>query len=194
MSLNVLIIAEDYRLDQYVLKPILRSMLREVGKPNANVQMCREPMISGYTQALDADVIEDVILTNPLVDLYVLAVDRDGDDGDKSGQLRARETGAQPLLRDDQCLLGEQAHQEVEVWLLAGQNNLPGEWNWRDVRDEPNAKEVYYDDYVEQKGLRSSPGKGRKRLGTIAGANYRNRVRVKCDEVHDLESRVAQVV
>jgi len=194
MSLNVLIIAEDYRHDQYVLKPVVQSLLSEVGRGNANVQICKDPMIGGVEEALDENILEDVVLTNPQVDLYLLVVDRDGEERDKSKRLQAREQDVQPLLRDPQILFGEQAHQEVEVWLLAGQDDLPTDWNWKDVRDEPDPKEMYFNAYVEEKGLRNSPGKGRKRLGEVAGRNYRTRVRQLCDEVRKLEDRVADFI
>lgn len=194
MSLNVLIIAEDYRHDQYILKPIVQSMLDEVGKPNANVKVCTDPMIGGVEQALDEATVEDVVETNPLVDLYLLIVDRDGDAREKSGRLQARENDVQPLLRNAQAFFGTQAHQEVEVWLLAGQDNLPNDWIWQEVQAEPDSKEMYYERYAEQKGLANSPGKGRKRLGTIAGANYKTRVRMKCQEVQCLEDQIAQIV
>ena len=35
--MNVLIIPEDFRKDQYILKPILEAMLAAVGKPQAKV-------------------------------------------------------------------------------------------------------------------------------------------------------------
>ena len=53
MSLNVLIVAEDYRKDEYILKPIVNSMLEEIGKPRANVRVCRDPLIGGVEDALD---------------------------------------------------------------------------------------------------------------------------------------------
>jgi len=194
MSLNVLIVAEDYRQDQYILKPIIQSMLVEVGKPNANVRVCRDPMISGVDQALDVKTIEDVILTNPQVDLYLLVVDRDGDQKEKSGRLQDREDDSDTFLRDGQALFGGQAHQEVEVWLLAGQDDLPADWNWDDVRAEPHPKEQYYQPFAEAKDLANSPGAGRKPLGEIAGTNYRTRVRAKCDEVQNLQDRIAGFV
>lgn len=194
MSLNVLIIAEDYRYDQYILKPIVQSMLDEVGKSNANVRICRDPMIEGVEQALDESTVEEVIQTNPLVDLYLLIVDRDGDAREKSNRLKARENDAQSMLRDTQTFLGSQAYQEVEVWLLAGQGDLPSDWNWTEVRSEPHPKEIYYDAYVANKDFANVPGDGRKSLGRTAGAAYRTRVRMKCPEVQDLEDRVAQIV
>lgn len=193
MSLNVLIIAEDYRNDQYILKPIVGSMLESVGKPHANVRVCRDPMIGGVEDALDPDTIEDVISTNPLFDLYLLLVDRDADPN-RHERLEEAEDTADAHTRPTQAFLGGQAHQEVEVWLLAGQNDLPNEWNWSAVRADPQPKERYYEPYVEQKTLTNSPGGGRKPLGQTAGVNYAARVRPLCDEVQDLEERVAVTV
>ena len=193
MSLNVLIVAEDYRKDEYILKPIVTSMLEEVGKPRANVRVCRDPMIGGIEDALDPDTIEDVILTNPLFDLYLLLVDRDADPN-RHERLEQAEDNAADSTRPTQAFLAGQAHQEVEVWLLAGQDDLPNEWAWADVRAERQAKERYYDPYVREKTLTNSPGGGRKPLGQVAGSNYADRVRKFCDEVQDLEDRVAETV
>lgn len=194
MSLNVLVIAEDYRLDQYVLKPLVSSLLDEIGKPHATVEMCRDPFITGVNQALDPEKIEDVIRTNPLVDLYLLLVDRDGDDDEKSDQLREREALAEEILRGAQHFLGGQAHQEVEVWLLAAHDDLPSDWNWSDVRAEPNAKESYYRPYATQKGVgNEEPANGREPLGRDIPGNY-SRVQQLCDEVQELEHRVAATV
>jgi hypothetical protein len=193
MSLNVLIVAEDYRKDRFILKPIVNSMLDHVGKPHANVEVCRDPMISGVDDALDRDTIEEVVLTNPQYDLFLLIVDRD-DDPNRHERLDKAESIADEVTYHRQVLLAGQAHQEVEVWLLAGQNDLPTEWDWTDVQSEPQAKEQYYNPYVEQKTLTNSPAGGRKLLGQKAGANYTNRVRQLCDEVQELEHRVAATV
>ncbi len=194
MSLNVLVIAEDYRLDQYILKPLVSSLLDEIGKPHATVEMCRDPFITGVDQALDTEKLEDVIRTNPLVDLYLLLVDRDGDENDKSDSLREREDVAERILRSAQHFLGGQAHQEVEVWLLAAHDDLPRDWNWSDVRAEPNAKATYYWPYATRKGVgNKDPANGREPLGQAIPGNY-SRVRQLCDEVRALESRVAATV
>jgi hypothetical protein len=193
MSLNVLIVAEDYRKDEYILKPIVNSMLKEVGKPRANVRVCRDPMISGVDDALNPETIEDVILTNPQYDLFLLLVDRDAEPN-RDERLETAETNADEAKGQRQVFFAGQAYQEVEVWLLAGQDDLPNEWNWADVRAERQAKEQYYDPYVAKKTLTNSPGGGRKPLGQVAGSNYTNRVRQLCDEVQDLEDRVAETV
>jgi hypothetical protein len=172
----------------------MTALLAEVGKPNASVRMCTDPVVRGANQVLNPSIIEDVVITNPQVDLYILVVDRDGDDRDKSGQLRARETEAEQLLRETQHLLGSQAHQEVEVWLLAAQNDLPAAWTWTDVRSDPDAKEVYFEPYANQNGFDGGDNAmGREVLGRSVSGNY-TRVRQLCGEVENLEGRVADVV
>ena len=172
----------------------MMALLAEIGKPNANVRMCREPLVRGANHILNQAIIEDVVLTNPQVDLYVLIVDRDGDNRDKSGKLRAREDDARGILLDKQNLVGSQAHQEVEVWLLAAQSDLPSEWGWTDVRREPQAKEVYFETYAKQNGFDTRDNAmGREVLGRAVSSKY-IRVRQLCDEVEDLENRVAAFI
>ena len=173
--------------------PIVTSMLEHVGKPRANVRVCRDPLIAGVNDALDRETIEDVIRTNPQYDLFLLLVDRDAE-SHRNERLEAAEANAADVTRQQQVLLAGQAQQEVEVWLLAGQNDLPTDWNWTNVRAERQAKERYYDPYVAQKTRTNSPGGGRKPLGQTAGSNYANRVRQLCDEVQALEHRVSGAV
>jgi len=195
MSLNVLIIAEDYRNDQFILKPIVNAMLDRVGKPNANLRICKDPLIEGDEDALDSETIEDVIFTNRMVDLYLFLIDRDAEPH-RHKRLRRVENDASSFLRSTQDFFAGQAHQEVEVWLLAGQPDVPEalDASWGDVREERQAKEQYYVPYVEQKTLTNAPGGGRKPLGQTAGANYADRVRQLCDEVQALEERISATV
>jgi hypothetical protein len=49
--MNVLIIPEDFRKDQYVVKPIIQRMFVAVGKPNAKVRVCLDPLMGGVREA-----------------------------------------------------------------------------------------------------------------------------------------------
>jgi len=75
---NVLIIPEDFRKDQYILKPIIQRMFAEIGKRQANVKMCLEPVLGGIDQATDRRRIADILDMYPTVDVFLLLVDRDG--------------------------------------------------------------------------------------------------------------------
>ncbi len=81
MSLKVLVIPEDFRKDQYILGPLVRQLFKEVGKQRARVRICLEPLMGGVDQALDWQQIDEVIDMYPIVDVFLLLVDRDGEPG-----------------------------------------------------------------------------------------------------------------
>ncbi len=76
--MNVLIIPEDFRKDQFVLKPIVERMFAEIGKPRAKVLICFDPLLGGIDQATNWDRIRDILDMYPMVDIFLLLVDRDG--------------------------------------------------------------------------------------------------------------------
>jgi hypothetical protein len=77
--MNVLVIPEDFRKDQYMLKPIVEAMMKEVGKPKARVRVCQDPLLGGIDQALKWERIEEIINRyKGMVNLFLLCVDRDG--------------------------------------------------------------------------------------------------------------------
>jgi len=51
MSTNVLVIPEDFRTDQYVLKPIIERMMANIGV-RACVRVCMAPKLGGLGEAL----------------------------------------------------------------------------------------------------------------------------------------------
>jgi hypothetical protein len=185
----VLVIPEDFRKDQYVLQPVIAKMLAEAGKPRANVVVCVEPLMGGVDRATSWDAIEKVIDTYPTVDIFLLIVDRDGQEGRRAALDRI-ETLAAGKLGSDRVLFAENIWQEVEVCALAGLNKLPKDWSWAAVRQEVHPKEIYFDPYVRSRGLESEAGGGRRTLGREAAKNYK-RVRSRCKEdVQALERRI----
>lgn len=106
--MRVLIIPEDPTLDQYVLKPIVERIFGDLGK-KARVDVLRDPHITGASQALDKDFIAEIVVDNPMIDLFLLMVDRDCDRMTHQAKVDARQ-GEHP-----QKLIGALAWQEVEV-------------------------------------------------------------------------------
>ena len=189
--MNVLIIPEDFTKDQYILKPIVTAMMAELGKPQAKVRVCTDPRLGGISQALKWERIQDIIENRPMVDLFLLCVDRDGIDTRKRA-LGSLEEKAVPILKSNQGFFGENAWQEVEVWVLAGLD-LPADWSWKDIRVEKNPKEMYFRTYAKQHGLESLPDEGRKQLAQEAARNYAKRIRSRCPEdIAALEERIGQ--
>jgi hypothetical protein len=188
MSLNVLAIAEDFRKDQYVLAPLVRRLFAEIGKPRANIEICKDPLLGGIAQALDWERLDELIGMYPIVDIFLLLVDRDGNAG-RRASLDGLEKKAETKLAEEKTLIGEHAWQEIEVWALAGQD-LPDDWNWKEIREQIHPKEVYFEPLARRRGLLGEPGEGRTTMGREAAKNYA-RVRSRCKEdIQVLEARL----
>ena len=196
--MNVLVIPEDFRKDQYMLKPIVEAIMREVGKPTAKVRVCQDPLLGGIDQALKWERIEEIINRyKGMINLFLLCVDRDGKQVRK-GSLNKIEQQAATILTTGKLLLAENAWQEIEVWVLAG-HILPPDWNWQLIRKEVHPKENYFLPFAEMRSaLRSSaslslldePGEGRRTLAEEAARQYR-RIRQLCPEdIAILEDRI----
>ncbi len=188
MSFSVLVIPEDPTKDQYILAPLFTALMAAVGKQNARVRVMTDPATQGVDQVLDAEFLRAVVRRYPMVDMFVLALDRDGKSG-REASIRHHAEGARAHLPSGSAFLGTCAHQEVEVWCLAGVQGLPREWRWADVRAEPHAKERYYEPYAAQRGLLDAPGDGREQLGREAAGRYRSIIN-RCPELSDLEAEV----
>lgn len=188
--MNVLIIPEDFRKDQYVLEPIIKRMFTAIGRPRANVRICRDPLLGGISQAIRWERIVEVIHRyRGMVDVFLLLVDRDGK-AERRHALDVLEGKARVELGSVKAMFAENAWQEIEVWALAGQK-LPKDWNWNEIRAEVHPKEVYFEPLARQRGLLNEPGGGRRTMGREAATNY-SRVRSRCrKDIQVLEARLA---
>jgi len=185
---NILIVPEDFRKDQYMLQPIVKAMMQALGKSKAKVRVCQDPLLGGVDQALKWERIEEIIDRYRMVDLFLLCVDRDGKSGRKESLEKIQQFSAD-VLPQGKRLLAENAWQEIEVWVLAG-HNLPREWNWQDIRQEINPKETYFLPFAQGRNVLNTPGEGRKILAEEAAKQY-NRIRQLCPEdIINLEQRV----
>ena len=187
--MNVLVIPEDFRKDQYMLKLIISAMMKKLGNPRAKVKICQDPLLGGVSEALKWERIEEVINQyKGMFNLFLLCVDRDGKEGRKMS-LENIEQQAVNILPGGKLLLAENAWQEIEVWVLAG-HNLPGDWNWQAIRNEINPKETYFLRFAEHKNLLDSSEEGRKTLAEEAARRY-ERIRQLCPEdIAELENRI----
>lgn len=157
--MDVMIIPEDPRLDQYVLKPIVERIFADIDVP-ANIRVLQDPRMRGVSEALDTEVIEKkVIALYPMVDLFLVIVDRDCDrDGNE-----ARARTLQDRIDDDLvvCL----AREEVETWMLCLQRTKLHqhlEVSFGDVRKSCDPKDDFAEPLLESLGWTTMVGKGRK--------------------------------
>lgn len=181
--MNIMVIPEDSRRDQYILKPLFERLFRSLGR-KACVRICQEPVLGGVHEALKSDRLAEIVESyRGMTNLFILCVDRDGQTGRRSrlDQLEDRFVGG------DYLFFAENAWEELETWVLAGLD-LPREWRWADVRAEVNVKERYFDVLAKQRGVRDGPGGGRKALGEEAARKI-SAIRQKCPEDFDALSR-----
>jgi len=188
-AVTVLILAEDFVKDEFLLQPIIQAMMKEVGKSKAKVKVCKDPRFHGTGEALKWEFIEQALSRHRgMVDLFLLCVDRDGD-ANRQGVLDYLERQAEAVIGEGRAFLAENAWQEVEVWLLMG-HDLPPKWNWKEIRQETHPKERYYRVFAEGRGVLDLPGEGRDKLARQAASRY-DRIRQRCKEdVLRLEGRI----
>lgn len=187
--MRVLVIPEDFRKDEYILKPILAAMLSALGRPQAKIRVCHDPLLGGVSQALNGEKILQIVERyRGMVDLFILCVDRDGEEGRRQ-RLDQLEAEMAAHVVAGKAFLGENAWQELEVWALAG-HDLPAAWNWKEIRREANPKEKYFLPFATERNLLDEPGEGRRTLAEEAAGRY-PRIRKLCPEdVGALESRI----
>lgn len=188
--MNVLVIPEDFRKDQFILQPVLQAMFTKLEKP-AIVEVLRDPLIGGIDQAMNRDVLGEILEDNRWeVDLFLLCVDRDAEESRRHA-LDGLEHHFNQILGTGKFMAAENAWQELEIWLLAGHDLLEG-WNWGEMRGERDPKEAYFDKLVAKRNLRDDPGGGRKTLGVEAARKYR-RINSRCrEDIQVLEKRVGR--
>lgn len=186
--MNVLVIPEDFVKDQYVLKPIISAMLRELVNKTAKVRVCQDPRLHGVSEALDWNNIALIINRyKGMIDLFLLCVDRDGNAGRRVALDEIERKAAE--IVGNRMFLAEHAWQEIEVWALAGCDGLPRDWSWEAIRSEVHPKERYFEPFAGQRKLLEEPGGGREKLAEESAKHYKG-LRQRCSEVGALEARI----
>ena len=185
--MKVLIIPEDFRNDQYILKPIFSRLFRSLGKRPVRVRVCQE-LLGGVGEALKADRLAEIVQDyEGTADVFILCVDRDGELG-----RRQRLDQLESQFGNGVQFLAENAWEEIETWVLAGLD-LPNSWRWEDVRSEVHVKETYFEPLVAERGLSASPGRGREKLGEEASRHI-DAIRQKCPDDFDALARRLQAI
>lgn len=178
--MKVLVIPEDQRLDRYIVQPVIAALFGELEIP-ARIDVLPEPQLRGANDALDQELLAEIITANPMIDLFLLVVDEDCNRGNHVERAAARESEhAGRLLA---CL----AHQEVEVWMLWLHRASLGV-QFSEVRRECDPKERWAESLLKSLG-RNGPGNGRKLAMRSLGSGWRG-LSQACTEIADLRERV----
>ena len=180
--MKVLVIPEDPTYDQYILKPVVERIFKDLERP-ARTWVLQNPRLTSIAQALDSTVLAEIVDKYPMVDLFLVLVDRDGDSGGRPARARAREDAHPNRLFV--CL----AIEEVEVWMLAIHRDKLCE-PWNDVRAEHHPKERFADPFLDEHAPKLGPGGGRKWAMRQLGPKWQGVLEV-CPELADLRQRIA---
>ena len=186
MSFKVLIIPEDPTNNGYILKPLIKRMMKECGKPNAQVDVLSNPRVQGYDHAQTL-MSETIFERYAHKDLLLFIPDADGKD--RSGKFSLLEKEA---IEKGAKLLCCAACQEVEAWLLAGHLNKLDK-PWSEIRADPSVKENFFADLLSSYGDPKAAGGGRERLMLETLENYRGLLD-RSPELKDLQTRIQNLL
>jgi len=181
--MRVLIIPEDPRLDRYVLEPVVERIFDDLGC-KARIEVLPDPQITGADHILQKQTVQDILDDHPMIDLFLLLVDRDCNRKNMEERVLERQAEHQEVL------IGAVAHQEVEVWALAPHRRALPE-RWGDVRAHCDPKEAFFDPFIRGRGWLEGVGHGRKRAMRDFGAAWAGVLEV-CPEIADLKERIGQ--
>ena len=184
--MTVLIVPEDFRKDQFILKPLLSRLLASLGKPHATVRVCQSPLLGGVGEALKSSRVAEIVERyGGRVQVILLCIDRDGDTGRRQRLDQLQEEFGERFL-------GTAAWEEIETWALAGLE-LPADWKWADVRADVHVKERYFDELAKQRGIDGGPDGGRSVLGEEAARRIAA-IRQKCPDDFDALARRLEAI
>jgi hypothetical protein len=191
--MNVFVIPEDFRNDQFILQPLIKAMIADLGAPKAKVVICRDPLLGGITEALKFENLEGIVRRyRGMVDLFILCVDRDGDPNRRAA-LDGLERRIGGSLEGGRAFFAEHAWQEIEVWVLAG-HDLPAEWVWAEIRSEHNPKERYFEPFARSQNVSDGPGGGRKALADAAARRLSRICQLCREDFAALRNRISTYV
>lgn len=97
--MNVLIIPEDFRHDQYMLKPLFEALFQKhLQQPKAKIVVCQDPNLGGVGEALKSERIQKIVdRYRYRTDIFILCIDRDGKPGRRGtlDEIEARMTSGE---------------------------------------------------------------------------------------------------
>ncbi|HLL84090.1 MAG TPA: hypothetical protein VK420_15610, partial [Longimicrobium sp.] len=126
--------------------------------------------------------LQEIVSENPMVDLFLLMVDRD------CNRMRNVEKAAAREAEHPRRLLACLAIEEVEVWMLALHRERLGA-GWSEVRAECDPKERHAEPFLRDQGWLTQVGRGRKRAMRELPTRWSSLLSL-CPELAELRDRL----
>lgn len=180
--MKILVVTEDHRLDMFIIKPVFEALFEDL-----HPLVVFDQTTQGSEEALDPQHLSSVIRENPMIDVFILVIDRDCDRRGHQARAAAAEGTHPPNLLA--CL----AIEEVETWLCALYKDHLQKASgvaWRDVRSHCDPKEAFAEPLLRQIGV-DGPGKGRKRA--MRELRLKSLVSL-CPELKELRERIDRLL
>lgn len=178
--MRILIIPEDQECDRYIVKPVIEALFSHIRVP-ARIDVLPEPRLRGADQALEPGLLRTIIEGNPMVDLFLLIIDRDCNRMRNVERTRAR------ITEHHGRLIGCVAHQEIEVWLLALYTKKMTS-PFREIREHCDPKEHFAEPFLKELDA-DGPGGGRKRAMYAITGQWRSLCE-RCPELKQLQKDI----
>ena len=183
--MRVLVIPEDQTYNGYILRPLVKAIMADLGRPSAKVATPGKPRIHGYAHAT-AVIRNELPVLYGFYDLWLFFPDADRASADA---MQALETD---LEARDIALLCCPAQPEVEIYPCAAfRKEIRG--TWEDARTNPRMKEEIFQPLLDRHGDRRRPGGGRD---LMIGESLRNLSLLYrlCPELMALHDRIAALL
>lgn len=180
--MRVLVVLEDPTYDEHVAVPIVRRLFEDLGVV-ARVEPLRDPHLRGIDEALDEETIRHVMDRYPMIDLFLLVLDRDCDREKVVARGRAREALSPKIVVAF-------AFEELETWLLALHRSDLAE-AWGAVRGHCDPKERWALPLLEKFGGRGAVGGGRKAAMRALSGQWRSLLTL-VPELAELKERLGE--
>jgi hypothetical protein len=190
MSIKVSLACEDHTLDQYVVRPVIKALLTNLGRPNARIHVITNPRIRGF-ENLKAQACSILETYGPISALVIFVIDADGQDGlDGRPDRKQQFLNSLSVCPNNDKALVVVARQELEVWALWGSRSRI-DVQWADVVQERDPKERFFDSLVTSLD-RKVPGYGRQRLIAASLRGGWPSLCSGCPEIRQLEHEVRE--
>lgn len=194
MTCRIAIACSDHTLDQYILIPVVKSLMRSLNKRQARVWPIQNPRIQGDGEYFKR-MCELLEKYGPIADVVVFVVDLDCEDGqdgrpDRLAKVAAILDGCQSQHRSKAAVVG--AVNEAEVWALWGSRHTLGA-SWQAVRDDCHPKERYFYGLLTAAD-EMRPDRGRSRLTQVSLSVGWASLKAGCPELASLESAISSIL
>ena len=183
MSVRVLVIAEDPTWNGYILKPLTKALLADVGRPAARVELLTSPRLQGYDQARKA-IPDELPHRYAFFDLWLFFPDADRANPDREQWLEEK------LASRGITLFCCPAQPEVEIYACVGFRDDLNE-PWKAIREHPHMKEEVFQPLLERQRATGRVGGGRREMIARSLGNLELLYRL-CPETKHLRDRIAR--